>query len=384
MSAGIGRGRPPTGMFGYFMPYGIESPVPGLGTGRWHDPGGTLSAFGVAHNDPVTVKNQGTYYALAAGLNPNYFAGAFRSSGAVSPRELAETIWSLATRRERETIAAGTFRSRYKWVIDASTSPSVFRDLVWSAWHGRTAEQIARAFINKPPPASRGRIIPVTPDQAWRDRLLADLLRAAGQVCSAGRLLLTTGMDKYDMPAFLRKSADDSGAIPPSDMPGQAPRDRLEQLGAKLMRKLRHPSRSEKLRSYVENTVVDTPVAFIAYMEATLSANLRTPRLPESLVDLARSGLDADIVRGLSLLLTKGYDEIHVVAAFIHALTQSVVGESFGRSYKRAILKAWKQVSPHPELDRVIQEVLRDISTEAWNWRQEPLDQVKEVLSEPA
>ena len=193
-----------------------------------------------------------------------------------------------------------------------------------------------------------------------------------------------TGMDKYDIPAFLRKCANDSGAVSPSDLPGQSPRDRLSQIGAKLMRKLRTPSRSEKLRSHVENTVVDTPVAFIAYMEATLSANLRTPRLPDSLVDLARSGLDADIVRGLSLLLSRGYDEIHVVAAFIHALTQSVAGESFGRSYKRAILKAWKQISPHPELDRVMQEALRDIATKAWNWRQAPLEQIKEIIGEPA
>jgi len=191
-------------------------------------------------------------------------------------------------------------------------------------------------------------------------------------------------MDKYDLPAFLRKSADDSDSVSPSDLPSRSPRDTLGQIGAKLMRKLRHPSRSEKLRSDVENTVVDTPVAFIAYMEATLSANLRTPRLPESLVDLARSGLDADIVRGLSQLLSRGYDEIHVVAAFIHALTQSVAGESFGRSYKRAILKAWKQISPHPELDRVMQEALRDIATKAWNWRQAPLEQIKEIIGEPA
>jgi len=201
---------------------------------------------------------------------------------------------------------------------------------------------------------------------------------------SRASAMMDTGMDKYDLPAFLRKSADDSDSVSPSDLPSRSPRDTLGQIGAKLMRKLRHPSRSEKLRSDVENTVVDTPVAFIAYMEATLSANLRTPRLPESLVDLARSGLDADIVRGLSQLLSRGYDEIHVVAAFIHALTQSVAGESFGRSYKRAILKAWKQISPHPELDRVMQEALRDIATKAWNWRQAPLEQIKEIIGEPA
>ena len=193
-----------------------------------------------------------------------------------------------------------------------------------------------------------------------------------------------TGMDKYDIPAFLRKSADDSPPVSPSDMPGQAPRDRLEQLGAKFMRKLRHPSRSEKLRTYVENTVVDTPVAFIASMEAVLSANLRTPALPDSFLDLARCGLLAGIVRHLEVLLKKGYAESEVVAAFVHALTESAVGDAFGRSFKRAILKAWKQVSPRAELDRVIQEALRDISTDAWNWQQESLEQIKEVIREHA
>lgn len=201
---------------------------------------------------------------------------------------------------------------------------------------------------------------------------------------SRANAMSDTGMDKYDIPAFLRKCADDSGAVSPSDLPGQSPRERLGQLGAKLMRKLRTPSRSEKLRSHVEEVVVDTPVAFIASMEAVLSANLRTPALPDSFLDLARCGLLAGIVRHLEVLLKKGYTESDVVAAFVHALTESAVGDAFGRSFKRAILKAWKQVAPLPELDRVMQEALRDISTEAWNWQQEPLEQIKEIISEHA
>lgn len=193
-----------------------------------------------------------------------------------------------------------------------------------------------------------------------------------------------TGMDKYDIPAFLRKGADGSGPYPPSDLPEQSPRGRLKQISAKLMSRIRTPSRSEKLRSYADDVVVDTPVAFIASMEAVLSANLRTPALPDSFLDLARCGLLAGIVRHLEVLLKKGYAESDVVAAFVHALTESAVGDAFGRSFKRAILKAWKQVSPRAELDRVIQEALRDISTEAWNWQQEPLEQIKEIISEHA
>jgi len=201
---------------------------------------------------------------------------------------------------------------------------------------------------------------------------------------SRASAMMDTGMDKYDIPAFLRKGADGTGPYPTSDSQSQAPRDRLGQIGAKLLRKLRAPSRSEKLRSYDENIVIDTPVAFIASIEAVLSANLRTPALPGSILDLARCGLLAGIVRHLEVLLKKGYAESDVVAAFVHALTESAVGDAFGRSFKRAILKVWKQVSPHPELDRVMQEALHDISTDAWNWQQEPLENIKEVIRENA
>jgi len=220
---------------------------------------------------------------------------------------------------------------------------------------------------------------------------LDDLFCSSRQRNSRANAMSDTGMDKYDIPAFLRKQADGPNDVPPASPRTTAAgvfdvtRERIRQIEAKVLRKLRMPSRSERLRSHLDSLASpDTPVAFIGFMEVLLSGNLRTPILPESLADLARSGLDADIVRGLSVLVAKGYDEIHVVAAFVHALSQSVVGDSFGRSYKRAILKVWKQVSPHPELDRVMQEALRDISTESWNWRQETLDQIKEVLGEPA
>ena len=194
---------------------------------------------------------------------------------------------------------------------------------------------------------------------------------------SRANAMSDTGMDKYDIPAFLRKCADDSGAVSPSDLPGQAPRDRLGQLSAKLMRKLRTPSRSEKLRSFIESVdVPDTPVKFIALMEATLSADMRTPSLPLRILDLARSGLTVGIVRGLEAMIAKGYAESEVVAAFVYALTQSAVGESFGRSFRRAILKVWKQVSPAIDIDKTMQQALQDITQDAWNWRQSPIDQL--------
>ena len=218
-----------------------------------------------------------------------------------------------------------------------------------------------------------------------------DLFSVATQGNSRAQAMSDTGMDKYDIPAFLRKQADGPSDVSPatrrSTVAGvfDVTRERIRQIEAKVLRKLSTPTRSEKLRSHLDSLVApDTPVAFIGYMEVLLSGNLRTPILPESLADLARSGLDANIVRGLSVIIAKGYDEIHVVAAFIHALTQSVVGDSFGRVYKRAILKVWKQVSPDPALDRVMQEALTDISAEAWNWRQGPIEQFKETQSEPA
>lgn len=183
--------------------------------------------------------------------------------------------------------------------------------------------------------------------------------------------------DKHDMPVFLRKFPDDHDAVSSSGLPGEELRDASGQYGAGLTGKPRAANRAEKLRSCVESAdVPDTPLKFIVSMETTLFADMRAPTLPLRILDLVRSGLTVEIVRGLEAMIAKGYAESEVVTAFVYALTQSAVGEFFGRSFRRAILKVWKQVSPATDIDKAMQQALQDITQDAWNWRQSPIDQL--------
>lgn len=71
---------------------------------------------------------------------------------------------------------------------------------------------------------------------------------------------------------------------------------------------------------------------------------------------------------GYRSMMSEGNAEVQIVMAFLHALSQSAVGECFGRAFKRVILKGWKQVVPGQVLDQVIKAALRDITAGAWNW----------------
>ncbi len=150
------------------------------------------------------------------------------------------------------------------------------------------------------------------------------------------------GADRYDIPAFLRKSADDGVSPTISAYLCVAEADEIYEPG--------------------------TPAKFIAAMEASLVKILRQPSLPKSLDALERWGLDKDVLRNLNELVSQGQDEAKVIVAFIYALSESSVGGVFGRSFKRAVLKAWKQMIPGHDIDRLMRESLMTITSNAWNW----------------
>jgi hypothetical protein len=229
------------------------------------------------------------------------------------------------------------------------------------------------------------------------DTFAPDELFTAGRARdSRVQAMSDTGMDKYDIPAFLRKQADDDiDSQPP--VPAGRPagdlfdvtRERIRQIEAKALRKLRMPSRSEKLRSFLDldDTVqqsadLDAPAGFIAALEVKLAASLLQPKLPVQLSELEQCGLVKEILKSLYGLVMDGHDEAEVVAAFVYALTQSAAGECFGRSFKRAILKAWKQVVPGREIDRALHDALRETTREAWNWADEPVSLVRGTVAE--
>ena len=194
--------------------------------------------------------------------------------------------------------------------------------------------------------------------------------------------MAASGVDRYDIPAFLRRQSDG-----PSDaMPSYAPDTQSFDLSnvvmssARALRKLRSPSRSEKLSpsasQFDPSEHHGTPAAFIMAMENDLSA--RTPTLPRTITELEYWGLDSSVADNLRQRVKDGHAESEVVAAFVYALTQSAVGDQFGRSIKRAILKGWKHVVPGQALDDDMKAALKDVTVDAWNWL--PIDHNVAVL----
>lgn len=160
-------------------------------------------------------------------------------------------------------------------------------------------------------------------------------------------------MDKYDIPAFLRKESYDNHQVAFSSP------DVLFSLNS-------NPTR------YSPVIASTTPQGFIEAMEAKLVPVLRMPRLPKSVGELERCGLDGVIADYLGGSMSDGHDEETMIVAFIYALTQSAVGEFFSRAFRRAILKAWKKAGPGPELDRLMSDSLASVTPESWNWQMIP------------
>ncbi len=194
--------------------------------------------------------------------------------------------------------------------------------------------------------------------------------RGAGVRNAQAMAMAASGIDKYDIPAFLRRQSDDDIDDVRSSAPAK-PRMRalLSSGSTKVLSSLLTPAGSEMLppMSSMLNPSGGrgTPVTFIQNMENELSA--RTSTLPDKISELEQWGLDSAIAARLYERVKEGSAEVQVVMAFLHALTQSVTGECFGRAFKRVILKGWKQVAPGEALDRDMQAALAGVTADTWN-----------------
>jgi Ca-activated chloride channel family protein len=173
------------------------------------------------------------------------------------------------------------------------------------------------------------------------------------------RAMAASGIDKYDIPAFLRRQSDDVMDSAPAKPRMRA---RLFSLGTNAHSEKLQPVGSMFDPSHRQGL----PVAFIQAMERDLST--RTPMLPGTITALEYWGLDSSIADSLRQRVKEGHAESEVVAAFVYALTQSAIGDQFGRSIKRAILKGWKHVVPGQALDDDMKAALKDVTVDAWNW----------------
>lgn len=180
----------------------------------------------------------------------------------------------------------------------------------------------------------------------------------ASAKASRAQAMRDTGMGMYDIPCFLRKSADADDVTPPATSDGIPNEQPTAQFA------------------------IDTPAGFVAALELELVGLVRQPKLPNRIDELAKCGLPEVIVANLRQLVAKGRDEAEVVAAFVYALSQSGIGDSFGRAFKRAILKDWKQVVPGREIVRVMSYALQEIARGDWNWQAKPFDQLAANLAE--
>jgi len=111
-----------------------------------------------------------------------------------------------------------------------------------------------------------------------------------------------------------------------------------------------------------------TPVKFVENFTKKYSPSLWQSKLPKSIAELVAIAIDEEVSCGLMEIVSAGHDEVEVVAAFMYALSESVIGDGLGRSLKRVIFKHWKQVVTNHEIDVEIQKRLSLLTAESWNW----------------
>lgn len=125
------------------------------------------------------------------------------------------------------------------------------------------------------------------------------------------------------------------------------------------------------LRKQEEKALAGTssPANFMKNFESIYFVMQLQRKLPGTISELERVGLDRDTVHFLLGFVAQGVNEDVVVLAFVHALSQSAIGERFSRSFKRVILKQWKQVVNNADIDVEMQAALALVTEKSWNWQ---------------
>jgi Ca-activated chloride channel family protein len=207
--------------------------------------------------------------------------------------------------------------------------------------------------------------------------VVADLFVPGKPRNSRAQIMSNDFVDKHNIPVFLRKQCSDdeqSKRIVFSKNSSGSTGGVFEKLSS-LVYGVFGASQPEMSNPLSDDQGTDTrPLVFVGNMKINLLPNLPQLSLPAKIEELVPWGLDDAVLHGLRTLTGKGYAEARVIVAFIHALSESCLSSYFGRDLKRGILRVWKQVNPRIELDSIMREALKDVSTNAWNWPQEPAD----------
>lgn len=125
----------------------------------------------------------------------------------------------------------------------------------------------------------------------------------------------------------------------------------------------------ESTKKFSESGEIETPAIFISNFKKEYFSFFWMSKLPKTISEMERVGLDIYIVERLLKYMAQGIDEEEVVASFLYAFSQTLVGESFGRTFKRAIHKRWKQVVKTHNIDTEMGRALAQVTSDSWNWQ---------------
>ncbi|MDO9012000.1 MAG: VWA domain-containing protein [Gallionella sp.] len=151
-----------------------------------------------------------------------------------------------------------------------------------------------------------------------------------------------SGVDTYDIPSFLRKQENSTGP---------------------------ENSVMATIKSNFAKSTLSGPAKFISNFANHYSSFLGLTELPNSIAELVAIEIDEEMACALRVMVASGYDEAEVIAAFIYALSESTIGNKFSRSFKRTILKHWKNVVKNHDIDAEMKEALAMVTLESWNWQ---------------
>lgn len=110
-----------------------------------------------------------------------------------------------------------------------------------------------------------------------------------------------------------------------------------------------------------------TPQEFIARMEAGVGKFGSFSDLPSTIRAIRDCGISSCWAVFLLFTKNRGHDEEKVITAFLYALSESPIGDRFGRSFKRLVLKKWKDSGRDEQLSNLMLSQLVTIDTENWN-----------------
>lgn len=159
-----------------------------------------------------------------------------------------------------------------------------------------------------------------------------------------------------------------------------APYNELDMPAVMRTNKHRESTKQFNEHRFNEFSEIESPALFISNLKKEYFSFFWIFNLPKTISEMERIGLDIYIANRLLHFMARGIDEEVVVASFLYAFSQTVVGESFGRSFKYAIHKRWKQVVKTHNIDSEMERALGQVTLVSWSWQLQTTSSPDETL----